>query len=151
MNLSSILITVVGIIIIIALYVLSRIGQIGRPKKEAPLPEIKNEEGELFTSILDDIPAGDGSTPKTIETKEVPDEKQKRQLIIFVSANDDNGLNGSVIKETLLKNNLALGDKDIYHYLVTGTDKKQKHSLFRIANGIEPCLLLITIKPLTSL
>lgn len=141
MNLSSILITVVGIIIIIALYVLSRLGQISMPKKETPLPQIRDDNGDLFTSILDDIPATDGSTPNTNKINK--SSSDKHQLIIFVSANNDDGLNGDIIKETLLKNELVLGDKDIFHYLIDGADtnKKQKQSLFRVANGVEPWTL----------
>jgi len=139
MNLSSILITVVGIIIIIALYVLSRLGQINMPRKETSIPEIKDGNGKLFTSILDDIPASDGYSPKTTSIKKSPEEKH--QLIIFVSAQDDSGLDGNLIKASLLKNGLVLGDKDIYHYLTEGKTKKQKHSLFRIANGVEPWTL----------
>jgi len=150
MNISSILITIVGIIIIIALYVVSRIGQSNMPKKEiSMLPDIKDDNGDVFTSILDDIPASDGSTPVDNKKTTTKDSTAKQQLVLFisaanVSAEDNQGLDGDLIKKTLLNNGLSLGDKDIYHYLVeNSTEGKEKKatSLFRVANGVEPWTL----------
>ena len=60
MNISSILITILGIIIILALYVMSRVSKNNIPKKDiTKLPDIKDTEGKLFTSVLDDIPSSD--------------------------------------------------------------------------------------------
>ncbi len=64
MNITSLLITLAGIFFIIALYIISRISQSKLPKdSEAKLPNLTDEEGTRFTSVLDDIPASDGSTP----------------------------------------------------------------------------------------
>ena len=64
MNITSLLITLAGIIFIVALYIISRISQSKLPKNTATrIPNIKDENGERFTSVLDDIPARDGSTP----------------------------------------------------------------------------------------
>ena len=148
MNISSILITLVGIIIIIGLYVLSRVGQSKMPRKEITrLPDIKDENGDAFTSILDDIPASDGSTP--VVNKEVTSDNppSKQQIVLFISTaehNNQQGLDGDLIKQSLLDNNLSLGDKDIYHYLLKNENdnkEQQTTSLFRIANGVEPWTL----------
>lgn len=165
MNITSILITIVGIIFIIALYLMSRISQSKFPKiQDTLLPDIKDENGDKFTSVLDDIPARDGSTPpprpqplqdtgntgSASNTKTVEDKKtdsatnnQQTQIVLFISAKDGNGLDGKSIKQSLIRNGLSFGDKDIYHYLVETSINKQKvqNSLFRIANGIDPWTL----------
>jgi len=148
MNISSILITIVGILIIIALYVMSRIGQNKLQKNEASsLPKIKDENGDVFTSILDDIPASDGSTltPKQQTVKE--NKIEKKQVVLFISAKNEQMLEGDLIKKTLIENELSFGDKDIYHYQIENSvndqndEESQFTSLFRIANGIEPWTL----------
>jgi len=65
MNITSLLITLAGIIFIVALYIISRISHSKLPGKQTSrLPTLKDGNGNLFTSILDDIPARDGSTPE---------------------------------------------------------------------------------------
>lgn len=151
MNITSILITIVGIIFIIALYLMSRITRSKLPKTQATLiPEIKDDNGDNFTSVLDDIPARDGITTQAKEStapKENSSVKQndsnndtvgiKQQIVLFVSAKDGNSLDGNLVKQALEKNGLVFGDKDIYHYF----DKSSTNSLFRIANGVEPWTL----------
>jgi len=150
MNISSILITILGIIIILALYVMSRMGQRNLPKNEnSKIPEIKDADGNTFSSVLDDIPASDGSAEKVPlkkastssqqETKTEVNPSTKKQIVLFISAKDDEGLDGSLVKQTLLNNGLKLGDKDIYHYYLENDNKV--NSLFRIANGVEPWTL----------
>jgi len=150
MNISSILITILGIIIILALYVMSRLGQNKVPQNnDTKLPEIKDADGNPFTSVLDDIPATDDSakekdssakdTSIDEDTSQIKAEISKQQLVLFISAKDEKGLNGTLVKQTLIKNDLTLGDKDIYHYNVDNNNKK--NSLFRVANGVEPWTL----------
>jgi len=146
MNISSILITIVGIIIIIGLYVVSRVGQSNMPTKEtSQLPNIKDENGNAFTSILDDIAATDGSSPVINKEVAANISSAKQQLVLFIStANSEQVLDGDLIKQTLLDNGLSLGDKDIYHYSIESENKnkeQQTSSLFRIANGVEPWTL----------
>lgn len=148
MNISSILITIVGIIIILALYVVSRVGQGNLSKKEtSKLPEIKDKDGNVFTSILDDIPASDDlvstlqkKTTSNSDTK-VKESKTntKKQVVLFISAKDEKGIDGLLIQQTLINNGLKLGDKDIYHFYLESNNKQK--SLFRIANGVEPWTL----------
>lgn len=151
MNISSILITILGIIIILALYVMSRLGQNKMPQNnDTKLPEIKDADGNPFTSVLDDIPATDTNVvnrkitgeaiPQTNETQSnTKIETNKQQLVLFISAKDESGLDGSLVKKALLENDLTLGDKNIYHYNLVNND--QKNSLFRVANGVEPWTL----------
>ncbi len=161
MNITSILITIVGIIFIIALYLMSRITQSKLPNKDVSLlPDIKDENGDTFTSILDDIPARDGikasrktapvqetvSTSvadqsiaqNTLVSSETKPQPIKQQIVLFISAQDENGLDGNIIATALAKNGLQLGENDIYHYFDKSLDSK---SIFRIANGVDPWTL----------
>jgi len=171
MNISSILITIVGIIIIIALYLMSRIAQSKLPQEHSTqLPDLKDENGNKFTSVLDDIPARDGSTPKpkpatvssinknkpktkTNVTKKTGEKKKdktnenQQQVILFISAKEDSILDGNTIQNSLTNNGLVLGENDIYHYYIEvfANDGRAlppgKSSLFRVANGVEPWTL----------
>jgi cell division protein ZipA len=167
MNITSILITIVGIIFIIALYLLSRISQSKLPNKDVSLlPDIKEDNGEPFTSILDDIPARDGIKPTKTAKTEVYYEKVKsaaadkntlknasgtksntstaeiqplkQQIVLFISAQDEQGLDGNLIEPALAHHGLQLGENDIYHYFDDALDAK---SLFKIANGVDPWTL----------
>ena len=149
MNITSILITIVGIIFIIALYLMSRITRSKLPKTQITLlPEIKDENGDKFTSVLDDIPARDGITPQANKSTDTTSKEQnddnnsdtdavKQQIVLFVSAEDGNSLDGNLVKQALEQHGLVFGDKDIYHYF----EKSSTNSMFRIANGVEPWTL----------
>lgn len=164
MNITSLLITLAGIIIIIALYLMSRIAQNKLPKKhQSNIPDLKNKDGSHFTSILDDIPATDGSTPKTLPvqiqsrdkavtknqtntTKEeispqTIESADPQQHILFISAKSGAGLDGNSVQKTLMDNGLSLGDMNIYHYLTDVPGQTDKSSLFRVANGVDPWTL----------
>lgn len=161
MDITSLIITFVGIIIILALYIISRLSRSKLPQEKAVrLPTLKNEDGTKFTSILDDIPARDGYSPtvknkpqnttteETItETKEKPPSSSEKnadsqkQPILFISSNDETGLDGNLVAKVLKKNGLVFGEYDVYHYLVNLENKPEKDSLFRIANGVAPWTL----------
>jgi len=165
MTITSLLITLVGIIVIVALYIMSRIAQSKLPKKNTSiLPTLKNEDGTPFTSILDDIPARDGSvsTPTKTSTVSTPEvahseetiieettttepvkEVEQIQHILFISSKDGTGLDGNLVKQGLEKNGLVFGEMDIYHYMVDidPASGPEKFSLFRVANGISPWTL----------
>jgi len=158
MDITSLIITFVGILIILALYIISRISRSKLPQeKVVRLPNLKNEDGTKFTSVLDDIPARDGYTPtvkssteKTSPTstkaKEIPPSSQKntdtqKQPILFISANDEAGLDGDLVSKVFKKNGLVFGEFDVYHYLVNIKNESEQTSLFRIANGVAPWTL----------
>lgn len=64
MDITSLLITLAGIIFIFALYMMSRIARSKLPKQQQTnIPELKDKDGNAYSSVLDDIPATDGSTP----------------------------------------------------------------------------------------
>lgn len=163
MDITSLIITFVGILIILALYIISRISRSKLPQEKAVrLPNLKNEDGTQFTSILDDIPARDGSTPipavketkqdavtadtkntKNVKNKTTAKSVEQKQHILFISPNNENGLDGNLVTKVLNKNGFSFGDLDIYHYLIDSItkDKSEKISLFRVANGVDPWTL----------
>ena len=169
MDITSLIITFVGIIILLALYIISRISGSKLPQVNTTrLPVLMNEDGSRFTSILDDIPARDGSTPvppKKIETEETaktppttqenktenvenkPNQDAKsgiqNQHILFISPKNETALNGNLVAKVLKNNGLVLGDMDIYHYFIDtqSNSENDKTSLFRVANGVAPWTL----------
>jgi len=149
-NLVSILITLAGIIAILALYVIGKLSQQKEPKdKIIIIPKIHDSEGRLMSSVLGDFSAADGSTPPPIEpynetdnqanqTREITEE---RQIVLFIAALDHSGIDGSKIPSVLEKHNLQFGEMDIYHYLMD-TDQQKAASIFRVANGVKPWTLV---------
>ena len=154
MDITSLSITFVGIIFISVLYIISRMTRSKLPQiKARNLPRLKNEDGTLFTSILDDIPASDdlsfnSKAEPYIASNQKTGKDLKQQHILFISGNDDAGLDGNLISKVLKKNGLILGDFDVYHYLVKANTINEnnekitsKLSLFQVANGIDPWTL----------
>ncbi|MCK5810753.1 MAG: cell division protein ZipA C-terminal FtsZ-binding domain-containing protein [Cocleimonas sp.] len=146
MNIVSILITLAGIIAILALYVISKLSQQKQPKdKVIIIPKIHDDEGHLMSSVLGDFSAADGSTPPPIakpkEKKLVKKPVEERQIVLFIATLSDTGLDGNKIPSVLEKHNLQFGDMDIYHYLMN-TEQEKDASIFRIANGVKPWTLI---------
>ena len=147
MNLVSILITLAGIIAILALYIISKLSQKKEPKdKIIIIPKIHSEDGRLMSSVLGDFSAADGSTPPPIiKQDEAKKTKQKpikeRQVVLFIAALNDAGIDGRKIPAVLEKHNLQFGEMDIYHYLMN-TEQEKSASIFRIANGVTPWTLV---------
>jgi cell division protein ZipA len=161
MDITSLIITFVGIIIILALYIISRMARSKLPQeKTVRLPNLKNEDGTRFSSVLDDIPARDGYTPNLKETSAVAKSSKEtaaadnktenkksgksttqKQHILFISSNEEEGLDGNLVAKVLKKNGLEFGNLDIYHYFVQSSESAQKTSLFRVANGVDPWTL----------
>lgn len=174
MNITSLLITIAGIIIIIALYIMSRVTKSKMPSKQTSIiPKLKDKNGKKFTSVLDDIPARDGSTPvrtsveattieavddisnneehneeQTIKEKDVTisttEPSETAQHVLFISEKDVNGLDGNLVKQALKSNGFVFGEMDIYHYMVNLETNTGMTSLFRVANGMAPWTLIDT-------
>lgn len=166
MDIISLLITIAGILIILGLYILGRLSRSKLPKEKpvASVPKIIDDKGDRFTSVLDDIPATDGSTPrpapeqtdttsssvkehKDTKDQKVPDKTQKqvskKQHVLFISANDAKGLEGNLIDKVLNQHGLYFGEMDIYHFPLDDrlNNHESSNSLFRVANGVEPWTL----------
>jgi len=149
MDIVSILITLAGIIVMIALYIMGRISQSKLPKKQdSNIPRINDDYGEVTSSVLEDAPATDGSTPLVTEETVLPNEggepeiKQARtpqQVVLFIAAEEGKMLNGDKIKTVLPKYQLSFGDMDLFHYPVEDNGVPAK--LFSVANGVSPWTL----------
>jgi len=153
MNVVSILITLAGIVAILALYIISQLSQQRQPKDQVIIiPKIHDDDGHLMSSIAHDYPATDGSTPTSIVTEKEEEEGNKeqaqekaiteeRQVILFIASTNEEGISGDDIPAVLEKHNLHFGDMNIYHYTIE-SEKKGIVSLFRVANGIKPWTLV---------
>jgi len=150
MDIVSILITVAGIIVMIALYIMGRVSQNKFPtKQDKSIPRINDEFGEVTSSVMQDIPATDGSSPVVIEEIVNPDalvdqkpRKQAitpRQVVLFIAAKEGEMLSGDKIIEVLPQYHLSFGEMDLFHYPVEEDGVPAK--LFSIANGIQPWTL----------
>lgn len=167
MNITSLLITIAGIIIIIALYIMSRVTRSKMPTKQTSIiPNLKDDNGDKFTSVLDDIPARDGSTPEVEqfendipeiteeesfikddlppETPSIKSTIETNQHILFISGKGESGLDGNLVLQALKSNGFVFGEMDIYHYMVNLEAESGMTSLFRIANGMAPWTLIDT-------
>ena len=139
MNISSILITLVGILIILALYVVGRLNQKKVPDESGKkLPKIVDDKGTLVSSVLDDIPAAEIHAKHSKETDNVSttSNQENSQLVLFISAKDEHGLDGDLIKKTLVEQGLVLGSKDIYYF-----NEENDKTIFKVANGVQPWTL----------
>lgn len=149
MDIVSILITLAGIIIMAALYIMGRISQGKLPKKQdSNIPRINDDYGEVTSSVLEDAPATDGSTPLVVEETVLTNKggdlerKQARtpqQVVLFVAADEGKTLSGDKIKEVLPRYQLSFGEMDLFHYPVEDDGVPAK--LFSIANGVSPWTL----------
>ena len=126
MNITSLLITLAGIIFIVALYIISRISQSKLPSKQTSrLPNLKDENGTRFTSVLDDIPARDGSTPE-------PDN------LVQETDNNKSDKSTETISETNVKT--TKNDNNKNENTVSNKTEQQQHILFitgRNENGLD--------------
>lgn len=82
MNITSLLITLAGIIFIVALYIISRVSQSKLPQNQSSrLPVLEDDNGNRFSSVLDDIPASDGSTPPPVKSHYEKQEEEATKSI----------------------------------------------------------------------
>jgi len=149
MDIVSILITLAGIIVMIALYIMGRISQSKLPKKQdSSIPRINDDYGEVTSSVLEDTSATEGSSPLVIEETVLPDEsgepirkqaKTPQQVVLFIAAEEGKMLSGDKINTVLPKYQLSFGDMDLFHYPVDDNGVPAK--LFSVANGISPWTL----------
>ena len=132
----SIIIMLLGFAVLGALYYMSRTAKTGQVKQQdTKIHAIREEDGRLATSVKDDT----GS--ETVIQEANPKPIQETQLILFIAANNEEGLNGNKLINIMEKIGLQFGDMDVYHR-ITMTDKGQV-SVYSVANGVEPW----TLKP----
>jgi len=137
MDLISLLITVFGVMILLALYVMSRLFSQGptlQNDKDIKIPMYTDASGHRLSSIKADIAARDNGTSNTIRNNDPQPEPE--QFVLFIASKTTMPLDGNKILAAMKALNLSFGDKQLYHYMTMKNDK-----LFSIANGIAPWTL----------
>ena len=141
MDLISLLITIIGIIALLGLYVMSKAySQTSPANKKNTISHYTDAEGNRLSSVLADIPATDGSTPVIQSEESKSDGRQKQkdvQLVLFISAKYSEGLDGNRILQAMEDLDMEFGEMSIFHYLLDSGE-----SLFRVANGVKPWTLI---------
>lgn len=135
----SIIIMLLGVAVLAALYYMSRVAKKNLPKEgDMRIHAIRDEAGHLSSSIKEDLD-GDGQPIESSNYREKKEIKET-QLVLFIAANSDVGLNGNKLLNSLDKSGLVFGDMDLFHRIAT-TDKGAV-SIFSVANGVEPWTLI---------
>ena len=147
MDFVSLLITFIGIIVLLGLFIMSRLYDqtpVRQSDKSIKIPTFTDSNGEELSSVKADFPAPLTQTPRYPNNQHTasdnkpksPEKGESKQLILFIASQSPQQLDGNKIISAMRENQLTLGKNDIYHYLIDH-DK----SLFSIANGISPWTL----------
>ncbi|MEN9501008.1 MAG: hypothetical protein RI964_293 [Pseudomonadota bacterium] len=166
MELISLVIMVLGLVALVAIYIISRMSRRHLPqKRDDNIPLLRDADGNETSSVLEDVVARDGKRPsanarnmsdammsgvsgRTPSNHDAPPEKAPApqatqlppQLILFVAADTEMGFPGEEVLKALENSGLYFGDMDIFHrYILT---EKGEASLFSIANGVKPWTLI---------
>lgn len=157
MELISLIIMALGIVVLIAIYIISLLL---RPrslqKRDENVPVLHDKDGKPMSSVLEDIPARDGKSPAEnarflSDTMMVdvgaPSASASDnsvilppQLVLFIAADLDASFAGEHVLKALKNAGLRFGAMDIFHRIVNhdGTEV----SLFSVANGVKPWTLI---------
>ncbi len=151
MDLVSLLITFIGVLVLLGLYIMSRFYDESPSKqssKNIKIPTYTDANGNELSSVKADFPAQVANQSRPLNrVRQVSKQDSvsassesampsKNQHVLFIASEVDQPLSGNKIIEAMKANDLKLGLNDIYHFYVD--DKK---SLFSIANGVEPWTL----------
>lgn len=162
MELISLVIMALGLVALVAIYILSRISRRDLPqKRDESVPVLRDKDGNPISSVLEDVPARDGKRPAAnarilsdammsgvatpSATSDVALEPENSvilppQLVLFVAADIDAGFAGEEVLKALDNAGLRFGDMGIFHRIIKheGTEV----SLFSVANGVKPWTLV---------
>lgn len=136
----SIVIMLLGVAVLAALYYMSLSTQKNVPKaKDMRIHAIRDEEGNLASSVKEDVD-GDGQPIESSSASHTANKViAQTQLVLFIAAKSDEGLNGNKLLNSFEKAGLSYGEMDLFHRMVM-TDKGDV-SVFSAANGVEPWTL----------
>lgn len=162
MELISLVIMALGLVALVAIYVLSRISRRDLPqKRDETVPVLRDKEGNAISSVLEDVPARDGKRPAanarilsdammsgvatstpTADEVLAPEDSVilPPQLVLFVAADIDAGFAGEEVLKALDNAGLRFGDMGIFHRIVNHDGAEV--SLFSVANGVKPWTLV---------
>jgi cell division protein ZipA len=160
MELVSLIIMVLGLVALVAIYIISRISRRDLPqKRDVNVPVLRDADGNEISSVLDDVAAQDGKRPsanarnlsdvimsgvggkaQTAESETLPAVVLPPQLVLFIAADIDAGFAGEEVLRALDNAGLGFGDMGVFHRMVlTGEGEV---SLFSVANGVKPWTLV---------
>ncbi len=159
MELVSLIIMAVGLIALVAIYVISRMARRDLPqKRDENVPILRDADGNETSSVLDDVAARDGKRPSSnarsmsdamisgiatghsrtngnVEKAVLPP-----QVVLFIAADIDAGFSGEEVLKALDNAGLSFGEMGIFHRMVLTTQGEA--SLFSVANGVKPWTLV---------
>ena len=165
MEIVSLIIMVLGLVALVAIYVISRMSRSQLPKKrDENVPTLRDADGNEFSSVMDDVAARDGKRPSSnarhlsddlmsdlgqqqhyVEEPSTPvvataPSSLPPQIILFIAADSEMGFAGKDVLKALENCGTYYGDMDIFHRYVLTEDGEI--SLFSIANGVKPWTLI---------
>lgn len=165
MELVSLIIMVLGLVALVAIYVISRVSRRNLPqKRDETVPVLRDADGEERSSVLDDVPARDGKrpSPNAREMSDVmmsgvagkpeqpkagstaaPPKSQEAlppQIVLFVAAEFEEGFAGNNVLKALDNAGLAFGEMEIFHRVIL--TENGEANLFGVANGVKPWTLV---------
>ncbi|MBU0654447.1 MAG: cell division protein ZipA C-terminal FtsZ-binding domain-containing protein [Gammaproteobacteria bacterium] len=165
MELVSLIIMVLGLVALVAIYVISRVSRRNLPqKRDETVPVLRNADGEEVSSVLDDVPAKDGKRPSP-NAREMSDVMMSNvagktggtstsgasgqpknavvlppQLVLFIAAEAGDGFAGDEVLKALDNAGLAFGEMGIFHRVIL--TEQGETNLFGVANGVKPWTLV---------
>ncbi|WP_020559625.1 cell division protein ZipA C-terminal FtsZ-binding domain-containing protein [Thiofilum flexile] len=154
MEIVSLGIMVLGLVALLAIYIISRISQKDHmPKGDMPVVPVKDAEGQEMSSIMEDNPSLYGKPYRTqalgtdndepLYDNLAPEASGKFQLpprlVLFIAAPEGQKFEGVMVLEALANAGLQFGEMRIFHRMVL-TDEGEV-SLFSVANGVPPWTL----------
>lgn len=168
MDLVSLLITILGIMILLGLYVMGRVFDqtpAQQSSKSIRIPTYTDSNGIKLSSIKADIPSrtvtnhsnftahtdyssqvqqSSTATSSLVATNNAAPSTDTiptlpDQFVLFIASLSEQPLDGNQIITAMSKHGLKLGEKDIYHYTIS--ENNTNNSLFSVANGVSPWTL----------
>lgn len=158
----SLIIMFIGLLALVALYLLSRLSRRNLPRKhDEAVPVLRDSTGKELSTVLEDSPARDGKRPsanaRTLSdtlmsgvaksaasapptAAPAPQVTLPPQIVLFVAADTGAGFAGNDVLNALENAGLSFGEMGIFHRMVL-TDAGEA-SLFNVANGVKPWTLV---------
>lgn len=157
MEIVSLGIMVLGLIALLAIYLISRMTQKDQgSKRDMPITPVKDAQGQEMSSILEDNVARDGKRPNAhaltgesnpfgeaqydnLASEANHDFQLPPRLILFIAAPEGQMFDGANVLKALEDVDLQFGEMKIFHRMIL--TEYGEVSLFSVANGVPPWTL----------
>ena len=156
MEIVSLGIMVLGLVALLAIYVISRMTHKDKDqvsKRDMPVTPVKDTQGQEMSSIMEDNPAQESKRSRaralTMDSDEPPydnlmlepkaDFQLPPRLILFIADPEGQMFNGEAVLATINDEDLQFGEMKIFHRIVLS--EQGEVSLFSVANGVPPWTL----------